>query len=70
MQGCSPVHKQMQSETKDVREIQKFRPVFTIALYKATVDVMDNHLSGLLLIKKCPTVAPGWSFQTRWGLVF
>ncbi len=70
MQGCSPVHKQMQSETKDVREIQKFRPVFTVALYKATVDVMDNHLSGLLLIKKMPDSSTRMVFSNEMGLSF
>ena len=46
------MHIQLQSASADINSIQKFKPVFTVALYKANVDVVGNHLSGLLLFKK------------------
>jgi len=61
MFGCSPSYKQMQSAPDsyrgaDVSVLQKFKPAFTVALYNTTVDVVGNHLSGLLLIKKMPAI--------------
>lgn len=69
--GCSPVHKQMQAvTTADVSRIQRFKPAFTVALYKATVDVVDNHLSGLLLIKKMPDSSTRMVFSNEMGFTF
>lgn len=68
--GCSPVHKQMQAVTGNINSIQKFKPAFTVALYKATVDVLDNHLSGLLLIKKMPDSSTRMVFSNEMGLSF
>lgn len=70
MAGCSPVHKQMQSAAVEINSIQKFKPVFTVALYKATVDVVGNHLSGLLLIKKMPDSSTRMVFSNEMGLSF
>jgi hypothetical protein len=70
MPGCSPVHQQMQSAAADVNELQKFKPAFTVALYNTTVDVMDNHLSGLLLIKKMPDSSTRVVFSNEMGLGF
>lgn len=68
--GCSPLHKQMQAAQADVGSIQKFKPAFTVALYKATVDVVGNHLSGLLLIKKMPDSSTRMLFSNEMGLTF
>lgn len=70
LHGCSPVHKQMQAVTADISSIQKFRPAFTVALYSATVDVVGNHLSGLLLIKKMPDSSTRIVFSNEMGLTF
>jgi len=70
MLGCSPTHKQMQSAVADVNVLQKFKPVFTVALYNTTVDVMGNHLSGLLLIKKMPDSSIRLVFSNEMGLGF
>jgi hypothetical protein len=70
MHGCSPVHKQMQAVTTDINSVQKFRPAFTVALYSATVDVVGNHLSGLLLIKKMPDSSTRLVFSNEMGLTF
>ncbi len=66
--GCSPVHKQMQFASTDINLLQKFKPLFTVALYKTTVDVVGNHLSGLLLIKKMPDSSIRMVFSNEMGL--
>lgn len=70
MSGCSPAHQQMQSAQADVKVLQKFKPAFTVALYNTTVDVMGNHLSGLLLIKKMPDSSTRMVFSNEMGLGF
>lgn len=70
LHGCSPVHKQMQAAATGINRIQKFKPAFTVALYSATVDVMGNHLSGLLLIKKMPDSSTRMVFSNEMGLTF
>ncbi len=68
--SCSPVHQQMQSAAADANVLQKFKPAFTVALYNTTVDVMGNHLSGLLLIKKMPDSSTRIVFSNEMGLGF
>jgi Tfp pilus tip-associated adhesin PilY1 len=70
MLGCSPAHQQMQSASAQVTVLQKFKPAFTVALYNTTVDVMGNHLSGLLLIKKMPDSSTRMVFSNEMGLGF
>ncbi|MBK7307905.1 MAG: hypothetical protein IPI88_13305 [Chitinophagaceae bacterium] len=50
--------------------LQKFKPAFTVALYNTTVDVMGNHFSGLLLIKKMPDSSTRMVFSNEMGLGF
>ena len=68
--GCSPVHKQMQSVTADINVLQKFEPAFSVALYNTTVDVLGNHLSGLLLIKKMPDSTNRMVVSNEMGFTF
>lgn len=68
--SCSPSYQQMQSATANVNVLQKFKPAFTVALYNTTVDVMSNHLSGLLLIKKMPDSSTRVVFSNEMGLGF
>ena len=68
--GCSPVHNQMQSASTDISLLQKFKPAFTVALYNTTVDVVGNHLSGLLLIKKMPDSSTRMVFSNEMGFSF
>lgn len=70
MLGCSPAHRQMQSAQADVNVLQKFKPAFTVALYNTIVDVVGNHLSGLLLIKKMPDSSTRMVFSNEMGLSF
>ncbi|MBK6633073.1 MAG: hypothetical protein IPG38_01045 [Chitinophagaceae bacterium] len=60
----------MQSSTVNVPVLQKFRPAFTVALYNTQVDVMGNHLSGLLLIKKMPDSSTRIVFSNEMGFTF
>jgi len=50
--------------------LQKFKPPFTVALYNTTVDVVGNHLSGLLLIKKMPDSSTRMVFSNEMGIGF
>ncbi len=68
--SCSPSYKQMQSVGADVNVLQKFKPNFTVALYNTTVDVVGNHLSGLLLIKKMPDSSTRMVFSNEMGFGF
>lgn len=68
--SCSPAYKQMQTATADISVLQKFRPVFTVALYNTNVDVVGNHLSGLLLIKKMPDSSTRMVFSSETGFTF
>ena len=68
--SCSPAHKQMQSASADASILQKFKPAFTVALYNTTVDVVGNHLSGLLLIKKMPDSSTRMVFSNEMGFSF
>jgi hypothetical protein len=60
----------MQTATADISVLQKFRPVFTVALYNTNVDVVGNHLSGLLLIKKMPDSSTRMVFSSETGFTF
>lgn len=68
--SCSPSYKQMQLANVDVTLLQKFKPAFTVALYNTTVDVVGNHLSGLLLIKKMPDSSTRMVFSNEMGFTF
>lgn len=68
--SCSPLHNKMQSATADLGLLQKFKPAFTVALYNTTVDVVGNHLSGLLLIKKMPDSSTRMVFSNEMGFSF
>ncbi|MEO6254537.1 MAG: hypothetical protein ABIO79_14590 [Ferruginibacter sp.] len=60
----------MQSASTDISLLQKFKPAFTVALYNTTVDVVGNHLSGLLLIKKMPDSSTRMVFSNEMGFTF
>ena len=68
--ACTPAYKQMQVATGDINALQKFKPNFTVALYNTQVDVVGNHLSGLLIIKKMPDSSTRMVFSSEMGLTF
>src|SRR3978361_803813 len=68
--GCSSVYKNLQPATGNINYIQKFKPNFKNALYKAEIDVVGHHLSGLLLIKTLPDSTIRMVFSTEMGYKF
>lgn len=68
--SCSSVYKKLQTTTGDVTCIQKFKPVYTSQWYTTTVDVLNSHLSGLLLFKKMPDGSTRLLFSNEMGVKF
>jgi len=68
--GCGSVYKNLQPASGDINYIQKFRPDFRDALYKAEIDVTSHHLSGLLLIKTLPDSSVRMVFSNEMGFKF
>jgi hypothetical protein len=68
--GCASVYKNLQPATGDVNSLEKFRPDFSSTLYKAEVDVIGHHLSGLLLIKTLPDSSVRMVFSNEMGFKF
>jgi hypothetical protein len=68
--GCTSVYMNLQTTTGNVKDVQKFRPKFSVALYRTQVDVIGNHLSGVLLIKEMPDSSTRMVFSNEIGLKF
>lgn len=68
--SCNTVFKNLSPATGDVQAITKFKPTFTVALYKTQVDVIGNYLSGLLLVKKMPDSSTRMLFSNEMGIKF
>ena len=68
--GCSPVYRQMQTATGNINGLSKFKPSFSVALYKTEVEVVGNHLGGMLLIKKMPDSSTRLVFSNEMGFKF
>jgi hypothetical protein len=68
--GCSSVYKNLQPVNGDINYIQKFKPDFKSALYKAEIDVVGHHLSGLLLVKTLPDSSVRIVFSNEIGFKF
>jgi hypothetical protein len=60
----------MQAAKGDAGSLQKFKPAFTVALYNTQADVVGNHLSGLLIIKKMPDSTIRMVFSNEMGFKF
>lgn len=70
MLSCSPVYKNWPAVSGNAQGLQKFRPVIKVALYRTKVDVVGNHLSGLLMIKKMPDSSTRIVFSNEMGFKF
>jgi hypothetical protein len=68
--SCSSVYKNLRPATGDINYIQRFKPNFNSALYKAEIDVVGHHLSGLLLIKTLPDNSIRMVFSNEMGFKF
>ena len=67
---CTPLHKKMQATGISAIGLQQFKPAFNVALYATQVDVVGNHLSGLLIIKKMPDSSTRMVFSNEMGFTF
>lgn len=68
--GCSSVYRQLKPAKGNPAVLQRFKPRIQLALYKAGVDVMGEHLSGLLLIKKMEDSSTRLVFSNEIGFKF
>lgn len=68
--SCSSVYRKMEKVQGNPACLQKFRPVFTKALYNTKVDVVGRHLSGLLLIKAMPDSSTRLVFSNEMGFKY
>lgn len=68
--SCAPSLPLRQPTQMDVACIKKFKPNFKSDLYNASVDVMGNHISGLVLIKKMADSSKRVVFTNEAGVKF
>jgi hypothetical protein len=68
--SCGSVYRKMEKTSGDPSCLQAFKPVFTKALYNTKVDVVGNHLSGLLLMKTMPDSSTRLVFSNELGFKY
>lgn len=68
--ACRSVYKNLQPAEGDIAILKKFQPAFERTLYTTQVDVVGNHLSGLLLVKSMPDSAIRMVFSNEMGFKF
>lgn len=68
--SCTSIYKGFQPVQADPIQLRQFKPVYNVALYKAGIDVVGNHLSGLLLFKKMPDSSTRIVFTSETGFSF
>ena len=69
--ACTSSYKQLRKIDGDPLCIQKFQPRFnTTAIYTTQVDILGNHLSGLLVVKTMPDSSIRIVFTSEMGVSF
>jgi hypothetical protein len=68
--GCSSAYRHLRATPGDAAILQKFKPAFSVALYRTAADVAGNHLSGMLLIKRMPDSSMRLVFSNEIGFKF
>lgn len=68
--SCSSFYKTLTPAKGDPSCLSKFKPAFGADWYDASVDVMSNHISGLILFKTMPDSALHVAFTSKTGLKF
>lgn len=69
--SCAPAaYKKLQQSDGDPACIQKFKPTIQRALFQTSVDVVGNHLSGVLVIKQMPDSSARIVFTNEVGYTF
>ncbi len=71
LSSCAPkAYKNLQQTDGNADCLQKFQLKYERVLYRATVDVVGNHLSGVLLIKQMPDSSTRLLFTNEAGFKF
>ena len=69
--GCGrPLYKNLQTTTANPDCLSKFKPDFSSVLYYALINVVGNHLNGLLLFKKMQDNTTRVVFTNEAGVKF
>lgn len=69
--SCAPkAYKNLQQLDGSAECLQKFQPKFERVLYRTSVDVVGNHLSGIFLIKQMPDSSTRLLFTNEAGYKF
>ncbi|MBK7572678.1 MAG: hypothetical protein IPI10_14030 [Bacteroidetes bacterium] len=68
--SCSSVYKELTKTEDKSCDLEKFRPSYGSALYTASIDILNKHMSGLLLIKAMPDSSIRTIFTNETGLTF
>lgn len=68
--SCTSAYKGLHKTTGDIHAIDKFKPAYSVVLYKTEINVIGNYLSGLLLIKKMPDSSTRLLFSNEMGFKF
>jgi len=68
--ACSSVYKNLQPATGSFSQLKTLMPDVKLALYKAEVDVIGHHLSGLLMVKVLPDSSTRVVFSSETGFKF
>ena len=68
--SCASPYKKLKKTGGDLSCVQQFRPVFTTVMYDTRVDVVGNHISGVLLLKTMPDSSIRLVFSAKTGLKF
>lgn len=68
--ACTSVYKNLQRSSDGTGCVSKFKPAFTRALYKARVNVVGRHISGILMIKAMQDSSTRVVFTSEAGFTF
>lgn len=66
--GCGSSYKQLQKIEGNGSCVEKFKPIFTTALYATRVNIIGNYLTGLLVMKNMPDSSIRLVFTSELGL--
>ena len=68
--GCTSDFKNLTRTDSTPCSLEQFKPVFEYEVYTAKIDVIDKHLSGLLVLKTMPDKSIRAVFQSEMGLTY
>ena len=68
--GCTSAYKHLQIIQGDASCLRKLKPKFGSAIYTTQVQILNNYLSGILLIKEMPDSTTRVVFSSELGLSF